>query len=116
MIPSCMIPLLQLSSRLASKVSRCIANVATWMKDNKLKMNEEKTEVIKIGIQHNLKQVVDVDALTIADCPIPFVDKVKNLVIFLDSTLSFEVQISRLCIVLYLQLQRLGQIRLSQLE
>ena len=34
--------------RLASAMSVCIENVSDWMKTNKLKMNDDKTEVIRI--------------------------------------------------------------------
>ena len=36
--------------------------------------NMDKPEVVKIGMQHKLKQVVDAESLTIADRPIPFID------------------------------------------
>ena len=56
----------------------------------------DKPEVVKIGMQHKLKQVVDAESLTIADRPIPFIDRVKSLGVFIDSNLSFEVQIDHL--------------------
>ena len=45
------------------------------------------------------------------NCQVPFADKVKNLGVFLDSILSFDVHISHICRSLYLQLRRIGQIQ-----
>ena len=36
-------------SRLSADIASCIENVATWMKCNKLKMNDDKTELALIG-------------------------------------------------------------------
>ena len=43
--------------RLADNVSGAVASVYTWMALNKLKMNEDKTEVILIGTRNQLSKV-----------------------------------------------------------
>ena len=97
--------------RLADNVSGAVASVYTWMALNKLKMNEDKTEVILIGTRNQLSKVGGADSLTVMNCQVPFADKVKNLGVFLDPILSFDVHISHICRSLYLQLRRIGQIR-----
>ena len=97
--------------RLAAQVSRAIFSVCSWMIDNGLKMNDDKTEVLLIGTNKRMAQVEGPTALTVLDCQVPFVDKIKNLGVLLDSTLSFDAHISNLCKGLYLQLRRIGQIR-----
>ena len=97
--------------RLVSVMSICIENVADWMETNTLKMNYDKTAVIRIGTRSKLKQVSSVQSLRIAGCHISFADKVRNRGVFLDSTLSFDVQNNHLWGALYLQLRRLSQIR-----
>ena len=57
-----------------------------------------------------MSKVEGADSLTVMDCQVPFVDKVKNLGVFLDSKLSFDAHISHICRGLYLQLCRIGQI------
>ena len=42
--------------RLADKIGSSIECVCSWMANNKLKMNEDKTEVIKIGTLNKLKK------------------------------------------------------------
>jgi hypothetical protein len=78
---------------LAANVNVAVASVYTWMAENKLKMNEDKTGVIRIGTRNQLSKVGCADSLTVMDCQIPFVGKVNNLGVFLDSTLSFDVHI-----------------------
>jgi hypothetical protein len=51
------------------------------------------------------------ESITVIKDQVPFVDKVRNLGVTLDSKLSFNHQISNLCRGLYLQLVRLGQLR-----
>jgi len=95
---------------LARDVGCCIEEVAGWMNANKLKMNDEKTEIIAIGSKSKLQQV-DVVSLTISECEIVFSDSVRNLGVHLDKFLSMETQISYLCKTLYFHLRRIGKIR-----
>ena len=95
---------------LTSSVQNCIGDVSEWMVDNKLKMNNEKTELIVTGTKHKLSQI-PVSTMLISDCHLSFSPSVKNLGIFLDQTLSTETQINQLCKVIYFQLRRLAKIR-----
>jgi hypothetical protein len=97
--------------RLVEKVSRVITTVSSWFEKNGLKMNEDKTEIIRIGSKGKLVQYDGPESITIINCQVSFVDKVRNLGVLLDCTLSFEHHISNVCRGLYLQLRRLGQIR-----
>ena len=97
--------------RLAGKVSCAIASVCSWLGRNGLKMNEEKTEIMRIGTKSKLAIFNGPESITVINSQVPFVNKVKNLGVLFDPTLSFEHHISHLCRGLYLQLRRLGQIR-----
>lgn len=55
---------------LVQETTLCIGKVSDWMKANKLKMNDEKTEIIPIGTNSRLKQV-SVSSLVISSCEIP---------------------------------------------
>ena len=95
---------------LAQDMKRSIDNVSDWMKGNKLKMNEEKTEIISIGTKSKLEQVT-VHSLTFSDCEITFSKSVRNLGVHLDTCLTMENQVNLLCKTLYFQLRRIGKIR-----
>ena len=87
-----------------------IEEVGVWMKGNKLKMNNDKTELIAIGSKSKLKQV-STNSMVFQDCEIEFSKSVRNLGVLLDESLSVEMQVNQLCKVLYFQLRRIGKIR-----
>ena len=60
----------------------CIEDVAEWMGDRKLKMNDDKTELMAIGTRSKLSQVIpNLAPMSISGCGIPFSHSVKALVI-----------------------------------
>ena len=94
----------------ASQMKTCIENVAKWMKLNKLKMNDDKTELMLAGSKSKLRKT-DLNAITFSDCKISLSKSVRNLGIYLDEPLSMETHVSHLCKTLYLQLRRISKIR-----
>ena len=79
--------------RMAANLSIAIAGVCSWMTGNKLKMNEDKTEIILIGTRSGIAKVTILISLMVLNCHIPFVENVKNLGVILDSQLSFDAHI-----------------------
>ena len=51
--------------RLVEKVSRVITTVGSWLKKNGLKMNEDKTEIIRIGSKGKLAKFDGPESITI---------------------------------------------------
>ena len=64
-----------------------------WVLCDKLKINDDKTEVIIIGTRQQLARV-QVDCLTVGDARVPFGSAVKNLGTCTDTLLSLQVQIN----------------------
>ena len=90
----------------------CIEDVAEWMGDSKLKMNDDKTELMAIGTRSKLRQVIPhLAPVAISGCDIPFSQSVRNLGFYLDETLSMDAHIKYLCRILFCQLRRIGKIR-----
>ena len=90
----------------------CIEDVAEWMSDRKLKMNDDKTELIAIGTKPMINQVTpNLTPVSISGYDIPFSQSARNLGVFIDETLSMDVHIKYLCRILFCQLRRLGKIR-----
>ena len=77
-----------------------IEEVGVWMKGNKLKMKDDKTELITIGSKSKLNQV-STNSMVFQDCEIEFSESKRNLVVFLDE----------LCKVLYFHLRKISKIR-----
>jgi hypothetical protein len=95
---------------LSTNISSCIQQVATWMKSNKLKMNDDKTEIISIGSKTKLPQA-SVNSMSFSSCTIPFSDSVRNLGAYLDKHLTIDTHVNQLCKSLFFQLRRISKIR-----
>ena len=96
----------------ACYLKNCIEDVAEWMSDSKLKMNDNKTELMAIGTRSKLSQVIsNLAPMSISGCDIPFSQSVRNLGFYLDETLSMDAHIKYLCRILFCQLRRIGKIR-----
>ena len=65
------------------RLEKCIADVCSWMKNNSLKINEDKTEFI---IFHKNKELTTRYTLQIGDNSIPLSTSTKILGVSLDST------------------------------
>ena len=95
---------------LACCLKDCIEDVAEWMGDSKLKMNDDKTELMAIGTRSKLSQVIpNLAPMSISGCDIPFSQSVRNLGFYLDDTLSTDAHIKYLCRILFCRLRRIGK-------
>ena len=83
---------------LACCLKDCIEDVAGWVGDSKLKMNDDKSEHIAIGTRSKLSQVIP---MSISGCDIPFYQSLRNLGFYLDETLSMDAHIKYLCRILW---------------
>ena len=84
----------------------CIEHVAEWMADSKLKMNDDKTELMAIGTRSKLSQVIPhLAPMSISGCDIPFSQSVRNLGFYSDEMLSMDAHIKYLCRILFCQLR-----------
>ena len=70
---------------LACCLKDCIEDVAEWLADSKLKMNDDKTELMAIGTRSKLSQIIpNLAPVSISGCDIPFSQSVRNLGFYLD--------------------------------
>ena len=87
---------------LACYLKDCIEDVAEWMGGSKLKMNDDKTELMAIGTRSKLSQVIpNLAPMSISGCDIPLSQSVRNLGFYLDETLSMDVHSKYLCSILF---------------
>lgn len=94
---------------LISKLGKCVHDVKLWMDSNKLKLNEDKTEVILIGNQ--VKTKYEGKFVSLNGVKIQLADVVKNLGIILDNKMNLEFCVSTLCKSLNFQLYKIASIR-----
>ena len=82
------------------------------MDDSKLKMNDDKSELVAIGTKSKRSKVIPtLTPVSISGCDIPFSQSVRNLGLYLDEMLSMDTHIRYLCRILFCQLGRIGKIR-----
>ena len=97
-------------SALVKSLQTCMADVSSWMKANKLKLNPEKTEIMMMGTPFKVKSVaMPVIELNCQKIEVSHV--VKNLGVFFNSSITSEDHISYLRKICYLELRRISQIR-----
>ena len=77
------------STRAVERLSSCIKDISTWMGENKLKLNNEKSEFFVAASTLNAKKI-DSLSLRIGDDVIQQSSKIRNLGVILDTTLSMS--------------------------
>ena len=77
-------------------MAQCIRATKALMQSDKLKLNENKTEVMLIGTRQQLSKV-NLGTLTVGDTSVAIVNKARNLGVWFDSQLNFHVHITKTC-------------------
>ena len=85
-----------------------ISNSKDWMTDNKLQLNEEKTEVL---LFNSAKLKNSPSPLFICQTTVSFSYSARNLGFYLDKDLSVNEYINFICKMSFLELRRIGTIR-----
>ena len=93
-----------------SNVESCIEDIVSWMQSNKLKLNADKTEVLPVGSDAQVR-LVKQDSATIVGKPVTFKSSVRDLGIYIDQTLSMKEHVSHLCRATYLEMRRISLMR-----
>ena len=94
---------------LAVTMGQCIEDVKSWMIDNKLRLNSDKTEIILCNPKGS-HIPIEVDHIRTENDKLSFSDKAKNLGVYFDSKLSMEHHVNYLCKILSCELRRIGQL------
>ena len=83
------------------------------MTENQLKLNDDKTEALLFPFSSFLETstVSLPDSITLGSHNIPFSDSARNLGFILDSKLSMEKHVIKICQTAYLELKRISSIR-----
>ena len=67
--------------------------VRRWMENHKLKLNDEKTEILICGTRQKIK-TIDPEPLTIGGTDVAVTSKAKNLGVIMDSCMTMEHHIN----------------------
>ena len=90
-------------------MEECISNVKDWMLRNKLKINDDKTEILLIHPKHLSN--FQVSSLSVGNSEISFTKEVRNLGVTLTETMNMNKHISNVCKSAYCELRRIAAIR-----
>ena len=74
----------------------CILDIKTWMTADKLKLNDDKTELIVIGTRAQLDKI-SISELSIDHVKVSAVCNVRNLGTWFDNHLSMKTAINKTC-------------------
>ncbi len=95
-----------------NQVGSCLRKIKSFMLENRLKLNDDKTEFILIGTKYWLNKV-QFDNIDIGNTNIKAVDKARNLGIIFDKEMGMDSQIKNVCKRGYGNLKNLASIRKS---
>ena len=91
-------------------IQHCVKDVRNWMNNDKLLLNDDKTEFLIIGTKQQLAKV-NIDHILIGDSVIRPKGVVKNLGSWLDSTLSMNSHVNNICSNAFYYLYNIRRIR-----
>jgi len=93
-----------------SKIEKCISDIASWMKKNKLKLNEDKTELLIVTPSRQRHKNVITHINVCGNVIMPS-STVRNLGAMFDQSLNMSSQVTSVCKSMYFQLRDIGKIR-----
>ena len=97
------------SSTTITRLENCVSDIRQWMQLNKLKLNDAKTEVIHFASKYRLPQPFH--GVTVGNNSIAPSRTVKNLGVFLDSTLTMSRQVSGIVSSASMAIRNIGKVR-----
>ena len=95
-----------------NELNACTEDIKTWMTENQLKLDDDKTEALLFPFSSSLKlsTVPLPDSITLGSRNIPFSDSARNLGFILDSKLSMKKHVIKICQTAYFKLKHISSI------
>jgi len=94
------------------RLTRCITQIRDWMASNRLKLNEDKTQIIWLGTRQQLDKIT-VQTLSLPNATVSFSAVVNDLGVLLDSQLSMADHIAALSRSCFFYMRQLRSIKQS---
>ena len=97
-------------TELVQSLQDCVTEVKSWMSTNRLKLNDDKTEALRVSPpSEDLSSLPS--SVAIGNTSISFSSCVRDLGFFLDKDLSLKYHITKTCQSAYLEIRRISSIR-----
>ncbi len=92
------------------KMQQCVCSVKSWMTHNKLKLNDEKTEIVFMSSRFN-RNPISLDSFAIDATHIKPATSVRNIGVIFDDAMTMNNQITAICKSAHFHLRNIGRIR-----
>ena len=108
------LPPLSEIDNLTKELRACADDIKAWMTENKLKLNDDKTEALLSFSFFSSSKPAAIslpDSIAVGCHNIPFSDSVRKVGFILDSELSIKKHIIKICQTAYFELKCISSIR-----
>ena len=93
-------------------MQNCVSRIKRWMTSNKLKLNDDKTEVIYISSRFYQDQIC-IGNFAIDNTPIIPASCARNIGVLFDNIMAMDKQVTAICKSAHFHLRNIGRIRKS---
>jgi hypothetical protein len=94
------------------KLENCIVKIQSWLTQNYLSLNDNKTEMIVFGTKTMLSKLPQL-SLRVGEATIHPADNVRSLGLYLDKSLTMERHVNMICKASYATIWLISRIRRS---
>lgn len=94
----------------STRLENCLADISSWMRLNRLKLNQSKTELIVFASKRHINDLKNCQ-LNFDGTIVGASEIVKNLGVYFDRLLSMEKQVSAISRACFFQMRNIGYIR-----
>ena len=103
-------PTQECANQSIKNIESCICEIRRWMKENFLKLNDNKTKFVLFGSRQQLSKV-HVPHITIGDSDISLAASARNLGVIFDSSMSLKNHVSNVVRSASFHIRNIGRIR-----
>ena len=94
------------------KLQNCLNDISAWCRENRLRINSDKSEIMLVGSKAQLKSLnVDEFILSYEVTPLELVENAEYLGMSINSDISWDFHVQRLCQHMYYHLSLLRRLR-----
>ena len=93
------------------QIQSCIHEVRAWMSENKLKLNDDKTEALLFHSKKSFSSVQKPASVLVGNSSISFCPSARNLGFIISEDMSLDAHISHICRTAYIAIRQISSIR-----
>ena len=92
-----------------AKLEDCVKDIKKWTVENKLSLNDDKTEVIHISSRYGGSD--SISDISIGSCNVPISKQAKDLGVIVDTNLTMSSHVNQICKKASYAIRNIGRIR-----